>query len=360
MDGVQHNTYDVEFYGPNSMCTTWYLAALRAMAQMAQAMDEPDFAAECTRMANEGSRWVDAHLFNGEYYIQQVRGIPRDQIASGLLNGAGARDPMHPDYQLGDGCFADQLIGQQMASVAGLGDLLDPAHMRSALASIHRYNFMPSLAHHANPERVYALNNQAGLVVLDFTRGTRPAVPVPYSTEVWTGLEYSVAGLMLSHGMIDQALELIRAARLRYDGECANPYAEIEYGRHYTRPMASWGPIPILSGFRYDARARRMTLAPRVNIGRDHIARFQCFWSAPQGWGSFALTRLSLALTVAAGSIPLRELLIAPAFAAPAKLRVTSGSNAVTFAASTENIATLLRFPSEVSADKDHPLRVEA
>ena len=103
-----------------------------------------------------------------------------------------------------------------------------------------------------------------------------------------------------------------------------------------------------------------MTLAPRVNIGRDHIARFQCFWSAPQGWGSFALTRLSLALTVAAGSIPLRELLIAPAFAAPAKLRVTSGSNAVTFAASTENIATLLRFPSEVSADKDHPLRVEA
>jgi uncharacterized protein (DUF608 family) len=355
MDGVQHNTYDVEFYGPNSMCTTWYLAALRAMARMAQAMDELDLAAECNRMADAGSRWVDAHLFNGEYYIQQVRGIPRDQIASGLLNGAGARDPMHPDYQLGDGCFADQLIGQQMASVAGLGDLLSPAHMRSALDSIHRYNFKPSLAHHANPERVYALNNQAGLVVLDFTRGTRPAVPVPYSTEVWTGLEYSVAGLMLSHGMTAEALELIRAARLRYDGESANPYAEIEYGRHYTRPMASWGPIPILSGFRYDARARRMTLQPRI-----HADRFQCFWAAPQAWGSFALTRQSLILTVAAGSIPLRELLIAPAFAAPAKLRVTSGSNAVAFAASTENNATLLRFPSEVSADKDHPLRIEA
>jgi uncharacterized protein (DUF608 family) len=30
MDGVQHNTYDVEFYGPNPMCGSWYLAALRA------------------------------------------------------------------------------------------------------------------------------------------------------------------------------------------------------------------------------------------------------------------------------------------------------------------------------------------
>ena len=29
MEGVQHNTYDVEFYGPNPLCESWYLAALK-------------------------------------------------------------------------------------------------------------------------------------------------------------------------------------------------------------------------------------------------------------------------------------------------------------------------------------------
>ena len=354
MDGVQHNTYDVELYGPNTLCTTWYLAALRASARMAEAMGEPDFAVECNRIADAGSRWVDAHLFNGEFYVQQVRGIPQNKIAAGLQNGAGARDTMHPEYQLGDGCFVDQLIGQQMATIAGLGDLLDPAHMRTALQSICRYNMKSSLAHHANLQRVYALNDEAGVVILDFTRGTRPEIPIPYGTEVWTGLEYSVASVMMAHGMVEQAVSIVRNARARYDGEKANPYAEIEYGRHYTRPMASWGPIPVLSGFRYDARTRRMVLAPRI-----HPERFLCFWSAPQAWGSFALSRQSVVLSAVAGSIPLRELLVAP-LSASAKLRVTSGSRAVEHTASAQDTATLIRFPQETIVDPGHPLHFYA
>jgi uncharacterized protein (DUF608 family) len=356
MDGVQHNTYDVELYGPNTLCTTWYLAALRAMAQMASAMGEPDFAAECNRIAGAGSRWVDAHLFNGEFYVQQVRGIPQDQIASGLQNGAGARNTMLPEYQLFDGCFVDQLIGQQMATIAGLGDLLDPAHMRTALASICRYNVRPSLAHHANTQRVYALNDEPGVVVLDFTRGTRPEIPIPYGTEVWTGLEYSVASVMMAHGMIDEAISIVRNARARYDGENANPYAEIEYGRHYTRPMASWAPIPVLSGFRYDARTRRMTLAPRINAGN-----FQCFWSVPEGWGSFALTPHALTVTVSAGSVSLKQLQVTPSLTgAHGKLKVTSDAKEVAHNASAQDNGILLQFSPELVVDENHPLRVQA
>ena len=32
MEGEQHNTYDIEFYGPNTMMGTFYLGALRAAA----------------------------------------------------------------------------------------------------------------------------------------------------------------------------------------------------------------------------------------------------------------------------------------------------------------------------------------
>jgi non-lysosomal glucosylceramidase len=38
LSGEQHNTYDIEFYGPNSMTTSIYLAALKAGSRMAEAM----------------------------------------------------------------------------------------------------------------------------------------------------------------------------------------------------------------------------------------------------------------------------------------------------------------------------------
>src|SRR5581483_3299567 len=40
LEGVQHNTYDVEFYGPNPMCGVYYLGALRAAEEMARAMGD--------------------------------------------------------------------------------------------------------------------------------------------------------------------------------------------------------------------------------------------------------------------------------------------------------------------------------
>ena len=40
LDGVQHNTYDVEFYGPNPICGIYYLGALRAGEEMARAPGE--------------------------------------------------------------------------------------------------------------------------------------------------------------------------------------------------------------------------------------------------------------------------------------------------------------------------------
>jgi hypothetical protein len=40
--GRQHNTYDINFFGPSSMTTSVYLAALKAGAEMAEAMGDPE------------------------------------------------------------------------------------------------------------------------------------------------------------------------------------------------------------------------------------------------------------------------------------------------------------------------------
>ncbi|MGI8870421.1 MAG: GH116 family glycosyl-hydrolase [Mycobacteriales bacterium] len=44
MEGAQHNTMDVEYYGPNPNIACWYLAALEATARMADHAGDADFA----------------------------------------------------------------------------------------------------------------------------------------------------------------------------------------------------------------------------------------------------------------------------------------------------------------------------
>ena len=72
LEGVQHNTYDVEFYGPNPQCGIYYLAALRAGEEMARVLGDTDFAQQCHTLFESGSKWIDANLFNGNYYVQHV------------------------------------------------------------------------------------------------------------------------------------------------------------------------------------------------------------------------------------------------------------------------------------------------
>ena len=120
-EGVQHNTYDVEFYGPNPLCGVWYLGALRAGEEMARAVGDTEAAAQYRRLFESGSKWIDANLFNGEYYIQKIEGRPKEEVFPGTLVGMGAANPDKPDYQMGEACLVDQLLGQYMAHVAGLG-----------------------------------------------------------------------------------------------------------------------------------------------------------------------------------------------------------------------------------------------
>lgn len=285
MEGAQHNTYDVEFYGPNPLCQIWYLAALKSSAEMAAAMNDAEFSAECEQLYELGKRWTDANLFDGEFYVQHVQGIPEDQIAKDLRVGMGAKDTLHPDFQAGRGCLIDQVLGQFIADLAGLGPLLDDTHLRRALASIYKYNYRHSMHDEPSVERAYSVNDESALVMCDYSNGERPEIPFPYYSENFTGSEYAAAILMMKYSMVNEGAQCIANIRARYDGEKANPYNEAEYGRHYARAMASWGAIPMLSGFLYNAPARELEIKPLM-----HSTDFACFWSTPTGWGNFQIT----------------------------------------------------------------------
>ena len=301
MEGAQHNTMDVEYYGPNPQMGIWYLGALRSAEEMARRLGDTAFAETCRGLFDRGSAWLDANLFNGEYYEHRVQPPSGpDAVAPSLLVGMGAEDVTNPDYQLGRGCLVDQLVGQYMAHVVGLGYLVKADHVKTTLASIRKYNRRADLGGHFNPLRSFALAGEAALLMASYPH-ERPANPFPYYGEVMTGFEYTAAVGMLYEGMTKEGLESIGDVRARYDGRKRNPFDEAECGHHYARAMASWAAVLALTGFHYSAVTREMRFGPAP--GRH-------FWSNGYAWGRCTIAGdarkgWTVTLTVAEGEVTL-------------------------------------------------------
>lgn len=279
MEGEQHNTYDIEFFGPNTMCTAMYLGALRACEEIARHFGETKKAEEYRAIYESGRAKVEAELWNGDYYVQKVKVIDGVTVSDALKSPS---DRLMPKYQYGDGCLSDQLLGQWAAHIAGLGCLLDPQRVKTALKSIFAYNFRSPVGGFSNVQRVYALNDEAGLLLCTWPRGSRPALPFVYSDEVWTGIEFQVAAHLIYEGLIEEGLAVVKAVTERYAGHNRNPWNEIECGHHYARAMSSWSVKLALDGFTFSLPEGRLGFAPRI-----HAGDFRTFWSTGTGWGFY-------------------------------------------------------------------------
>jgi len=312
MEGAQHNTMDVEYYGPNPQMTGWYLGALRAAEEMARAVGEEGFAGQCRALFEKGSAWMDAHLFNGEYYEHEIRPpASPDAVAQGLRHPTmGARDLSDPDFQLGAGCLVDQLVGPLMARIMGLGRLIDRGHERATLRSVMKYNFRRGMWGHFNFMRTFAAGDESALLMATYPLGRRPRKPFPYTTEVMTGFEYTAGIHMLYEGMTAEGLRVIGAVRERHDGRKRNPFDEPECGRHYARSMASWGAVLALTGFQWDGVTGRMEFAAAK-------AKATWFWSNGEAWGVVeqkpGRDGVEVALKVLSGRLGLKRLALAGA-----------------------------------------------
>ena len=234
-------------------------------------------------------------MWNGEFYIQKTTPVaeirpmpPYDQenwkervVQDGQLK-----------YQFGEGCLSDQMLGQWFADVLGLDIGLQPDRVKKALQSVYRHNFKQNFWDHPNTQRIYAINDEHGLLICSWPNGGRPVLPLGYADEVWTGIEYQVAANLIYRGMIEEGLSIVKGISGRYDGVRRNPWNQIEWGNHYSRAMASYSVILALSGFRCSAVERKLTFHPRI-----HPEDFRCFFAAGSGWGLYSQNSKREALT---------------------------------------------------------------
>ncbi len=287
------------------MCTSFYLGALRAGVLMGQALG--DAVPLWGELLEKGRRRMDTDLWNGEYFVQKVEwknlraGNPQDaksMVGEYSTEARALLDEEGPKYQYGEGCLSDGVLGEWMAAVCGVGEVLDREKTESHLRAVHRHNLKTDLSAHANPQRpTFAYGAEGGLLLCTWPRGGALALPFVYSNEVWTGIEYQVASHLMLLGMVEEGLEIVRTCRDRYDGRTRNPFDEYECGHWYARAMSSYGLLQGLTGVRYDAVDRVLHVEPRLP------GDFRSFLSTATGYGTVGVRSGKPFLEVRSGTI---------------------------------------------------------
>jgi uncharacterized protein (DUF608 family) len=313
LEEPHHNTYDIEFWGPDGMCTGFYLGALKAIIEMGKFLGED--VQKYQSLYEKGKKALETELYDGEYFIQKIQwkglNAPDPVAASkGAWNSDYSDEAQEllqkegPKYQYGKGCLSDGVLGVWIAEVCGLKNVVDPVKVASHLKSVYKYNFKSDLTDHSNPQRPsYALGKEGGLLLCTWPKGEMLSLPFVYSNEVWTGIEYQVASHLMMIGETEKALDIVRACRDRYDGRIRNPFDEYECGHWYARAMSSYGMLQGLTGVRYDAVTQEMFIDSR-------IGDFTSFISTETGFGNVGLKKGKPFLDTVYGEITVKNFVI--------------------------------------------------
>lgn len=319
LEEPHHNTYDIEYWGPDGHCTSVYLGALEAAARMSERLGQD--AGRYRRLIAAGRKALESRLWNGEYFIQVVQTEGLNASFQGIdysANGPGYEAIIEtlnaegPKYQYGTGCLSDGVFGFWLARACGLDEQADPAKIRSHLQAVHRYNLRIDLMDHANPQRpAFALGGDGGLLLCTWPRGGELLLPFVYSNEVWTGIEYQVAAHAIMHGLVEEGLEIVRTARLRYDGRNRNPFNEYECGHWYARALSSYSLLQALTGVRYDAVEKTLYIDSRVGDS------FRSYLSTATGFGTVGLDKGRPVVEVRSGTIPVDRVMVSGKEVAP-------------------------------------------
>ena len=308
-----HNTYDIEFWGPGGMTTSFYLGALEALGKMGDALGED--VSLYKELYTKGRRFMETELYNGEYFVQKIRwtGLSAPdpvEAAKKSFGGDYSEEAVQllqqegPKYQYGSGCLSDGVLGSWIARVCGLPEPVDTARIRSHLMSVYKYNLKKDLSNHSNPQRPsYAIGNEGGLLLCSWPRGGKLSLPFVYSDEVWTGIEYQVASHLIFEGRVKEGLQIVRTCRDRYDGVVRNPYDEYECGHWYARAMSSYALLEALTGVRYDAVDKTLYVDSKVGD-------FTSFLSTATGFGNVTYKKGKASVQVVYGTIDVKKIVI--------------------------------------------------
>jgi uncharacterized protein (DUF608 family) len=306
-----HNTYDIEFWGPDGMHCSFYIGALHAMVAMGSFLGKD--VSKYQELADKGKAFMETRLYDGEFFIQEIKveGLnAKNPATEKSFGGDYSKEAVDllakegPKYQYGKGCLSDGVLGVWITQMCGLNNTLDHTKVSSHLMAVHKYNLKKNLSEHANPQRPsYALGEEGGLLLCSWPKGGKLSLPFVYSDEVWTGIEHQVASHLMLMGHVKEGMDIVRVSRNRYDGRVRNPFNEYECGNWYARALSSYGYLQSLTGVRYDAVDKTLYIDSKVGD-------FTSFLSTETGFGNVILVGNQPSVKVVYGSLQIDKVFV--------------------------------------------------
>jgi len=316
-----HNTYDIEFWGPDGMHCSFYIGALHAITAMGKFLGLDMSTYEM--LAEKGQAFMVNELYDGEYFFQkiQTKGLTASDPATVKSYGGEysieAKELLEkegPKYQYGKGCLADGVLGAWIAGMCGLDNTVDTKKLKTHLQAVYKYNLKHNLREHANPQRPsFALGDEGGLLLCTWPKGGKLSLPFVYSDEVWTGIEHQVAAHLMLMGNVKEGLDILRTSRNRYDGRVRNPFDEYECGHWYARALSSYGYLQCLTGVRYDAVEKTLFIDSKTGD-------FTSFIATETGFGTVNLKGSQASVNIYSGSLQVEKTIISGKEALTAKI----------------------------------------
>jgi non-lysosomal glucosylceramidase len=211
-DGQADQTYDQwSMLGPGAYSGSLWLAALRAAMRMGEMVGDAANVARFRQVHDRGSAAFEAKLWNGRCYRFD---------ASGEASS--------------DSIMADQLAGQWYADATGLGDLVSPDRILTALRTIYDSNVLGF-----------------GGGEMGAVNGIRPDGSIDESTEQsaesWIGISYALAAFMIGRGLLREGWRTAHGAFAVTYGRglwFRTPEGYLQDGQYraamYLRPLAIW------------------------------------------------------------------------------------------------------------------------
>lgn len=178
--GFPDQTFDnIPMRGVSLYCGGLWLAAMRAMAALAELVGETQHAQRWRARSALAEPAFERALWNGSYYRVDSEG------------------------EFSDAVFTEQAFGPMLARTLGLGDVVNPQHIKSALQHVFETNFVIagqrrgaiSMVSDRHDSSLYAPKGEEGL----------------QWDEVLVGFNYSFAAQLRHYGLEQQAQQLVSA-----------------------------------------------------------------------------------------------------------------------------------------------------
>ncbi len=319
---TRRNTYDVwDFQGsPSYICSLW-LGALKCAVRLAEEMNDSDRAQSWRALYERGVRSFIQKLWNGEYFVLWRDGDLVDEC-----------------------CMSDQMSSDWFFAVSGWEPVLPEEYIDRALDAILRHNFRPG----------------EGLRNASYPPGKAHRLAASGNMQadgLWTGIEYTVAALLICRGRLAEGMAIVRDIHDRHL-RAGRFWNHVECGDHYYRAMSSWTLLNALTGFGWDVPRGELTIAPKL-----HAPDSQYPFFTPLGWGIYTqnlgkpVNRASI--TMVEGEISLQVLLL-PCWRGGTEVVVSIDGETVQAEVVPEAQGISVRFASPIPLKKGQQITVEA